>query len=176
MLSICCLPLLSWYALISVSGKLIINQRRNTGTIQGIHIIAKYHNSILSTGLSDKQGNFSLQIPEHPDEGIDIYAVDSFSVDTVFIGSVPVTGKSAPLTFTYPAITRRTFLNKTICPKCNHADEVYKIVHGDGLPAKMLISKTGDTTYTAIYHGRYNMGSCITGVAGYYCNRDKIMF
>ena len=64
-----------------------------------------------------------------------------------------------------------------LCPKCRKADKVYKIRYGDGLPLSTRhISESGDTTYSPIVNGHYNAGTCLVGVATYYCHRDRIKF
>ena len=68
--------------------------------------------------------------------------------------------------------------SKTICPKCNKADKVYKIIYSDGIPDHFdddtKVHKQNENPN--IIDGEYYAGTCIVGVAKYFCNRDKVEF
>ena len=69
-------------------------------------------------------------------------------------------------------------MGKTICPKCNKSDKVYKIIYSDGIPkhfeddTKVLKPNANPN----IIGGKYYAGTCIVGISKYFCDRDKVEF
>jgi len=97
-------------------------------------------------------------------------------IDSIFLKSfVSFESDEPDITFYFPAKRSTNKLGQITCPKCVKADKVYRTVYGDGIPFKRIITN-GDTVYTPIYKGKYNAGTCVDGVAKYYCGRDKIKF
>lgn len=79
------------------------------------------------------------------------------------------------MNFHLPGQLIRNALGKVICPICKRTDKVNKIRHSDAPVSTLRISKSGDTTLSPIYKGKYQAG-CLDEPATYYCDRDKVKF
>jgi hypothetical protein len=162
---------------VHITGHLKRNPKDTSAYVAGVAVIVKGDNKILAHTFADRQGNFEITFRPDKEKSFDFF-VCGIAVDTMLIGSVKTFDSDTPeMTFYIPALRKRNFLGQMLCPKCNKADKVYKIRYGDGLPlGTTYISESGDTTYSPIVNGHYNAGTCIVGVATYYCDRDKIKF
>ena len=160
-----------------ITGHLKRNPKDTSAYVGGISVIVKGGNKILAQTFTDKQGNFELKFTPDKAKSFDFYCY-GLAVDTLLIASVQTFESDTPdLTFYIPGITKKNFLAQTLCPKCKKGDKVYKIRYGDALAVlARQISENGDTTFSRIVNGHYNAGSCIGGVATYYCDRDKVQF
>ena len=162
---------------ITITGHLKTNLKDTSAYLEGISIIVKGNNKILAQTFTDRQGNFELTFTPDKEKSFDFYCY-GLAVDTLLIASIRTFESDTPdLTFYIPGVTKKNFLGQTLCPKCKKGDKVYKIRYGDALPVvTRQISENGDTTFSRIVNGHYNAGSCIGGVATYYCDRDKVEF
>lgn len=162
---------------VHITGHLKRNPKDTSAYVEGIAVIVKGDNKILTHTVADKNGNFEVTFTPNKEKYFDFF-VFGLAVDTMLIGSVKTFVSDTPeLTFYIPALRKKNVLGQMLCPKCNKADKVYKIRYGDRLPmATQIVSETGDTTYSPIVNGNYNAGTCIVGVAAFYCDRDKVRF
>jgi hypothetical protein len=162
---------------VSIKGHIRKNPKDTSAYIDHLYVTVKADNKILANTMADDKGNFVVKFTPNNEKTFDFF-VNGVAIDTLFVGSVKTFSSDKPdLTLYIPALTKRNFFGQTICPKCNKADKVYKIRYGDGLPlSSVQISENGDTTISPIVNGRYNAGTCIVGVATYYCDRDRVQF
>ena len=162
---------------VHITGHLKRNPKDTSAYVEGISVIVKSDNKILAQTFTDRQGNFELKFTPVNEKSFDFYCY-GLAVDTLLIASIRTFESDTPdLTFYIPGITKKNFLGQTLCLKCKKGDKVYKIRYGDVLPVvARQISENGDTTFSRIVNGHYNAGSCIGGVATYYCDRDKVEF
>ena len=162
---------------IKITGHLKRNPIDTSAYVEGIEVIVKGGNKILTKTITDRQGNFKLTFTPEKEKSFDFYCY-GLAVDTLLVASVQTFKSDTPdLTFYIPGIVKKNFLGQTICPKCKKADKAYKIRYGDALPViSRQVLENGDTTISRIVNGHYNAGSCIGGVATYYCDRDKVEF
>ena len=162
---------------VHVTGHLKRNPKDTSAYVEAIAVIVKGDNKILAQTFTDRQGNFELTFTPDKEKSFDFYCY-GLAVDTLLIASFRTFESDTPdLTFYIPGITKKNFLGQTLCPKCKKADKVYKIRYGDALPVvTKQVSENDDITYSRIVDGHYNAGSCIGGVATYYCDRDKVEF
>jgi hypothetical protein len=153
------------------------NPKDTSAYVEGVTVIVKGDNKVLASAFADRQGLFEVVFTPGKEKYFDFF-VFGVGIDTMLVGSVTAFASDTPeMIFYIPAVRKKNFLGQTLCLKCNKADRVYKIIYGDGLPmATQIISETGDTTYSSIVNGHYNAGTCIVGVASYYCDRDKLRF
>jgi hypothetical protein len=159
-----------------ITGHLKRNPKDTSAYVEGIAVIVKGDNKILAHTFVDRQGNFEITFTPAKEKSFDFF-VFGVAVDTVLIGSVKTFDSDTPeMTFYIPALRKKNFVGQMLCPKCNKADKVYKIVYGDGMPIKMEISESSDTTYSSIVNGRFYAGTCLVGIPKYFCDRDKIKF
>ncbi len=162
---------------VHITGHLKRNFKNIPTYLEGITIIIKGDNKILAKTFTDKQGNFELTFTPEKQKSFDFYCY-GLAIDTLLVASVRTFESDTPvLTFYIPGIVKKNFLGQTLCLKCKKADKVYKITYGDALPViSRQVSENGDITFSRIVNGHYNAGSCIVGIATYYCDRDKIEF
>jgi hypothetical protein len=162
---------------VQITGHLKRNPKDTSAYVEGISVIVKGGNKILAQTFTDRQGNFELNFTPDKEKSFEFYCY-GLAVDTLLIASVRTfESDTTDLTFYIPGITKKNFFGQTLCLKCKKADNVYKIRYGDALPVVSIrVSENGDTTFSRIVNGHYNAGSCIGGVATYYCDRDKVEF
>ena len=162
---------------VHITGHLKRNPTDTSAYIEGIEVIVKGDNKFLAKTFTDRVGNFELTFTPDKEKSFDFYCF-GLAVDTLLVASVRTFESDTPdLTFYIPGIVKKNFLGQTLCLKCKKADKVYKIRYGDALPViSRQVSENGDTTISRIVNGHYNAGSCIGGVATYYCDRDKVEF
>jgi hypothetical protein len=162
---------------VHITGHLKRNPEDTSAYVEGIAVIVKGDNKVLTQTFADRYGNFEVTFTPDKEKSFDFF-VYGIAVDTLLISSVRAFDSDTPeLTFYIPALRKKNYSGQMLCPKCNKADKVYKIRYGDGLPmATQIVSETGDMTYSPIVKGHYNAGTCIVGVATYYCDRDKVRF
>lgn len=160
-----------------LTGHITKNTQDSTFELGGLSVTIKCGNKILATTITDSKGSFSATIAPATKDPIDFFC-SGRETDTVLIASLQTFDSDTPdITFPFPAEPKKNALKQTLCPKCNTADKVYKIRYGDALPTSTRkVAKNGSITYSPIVNGHYNAGSCIAGIATYYCNRDKIRF
>lgn len=161
---------------VHITGHLKRNLKDTSAYVEGIAVIVKGDNKILAHTFADRQGNFEITFTPEKEKTFDFF-VFGVAVDTMLISSVQAFDSDTPeMTFYIPSLRKKNFLGQVLCPKCSKADKVYKIEYGDGAVFVQQISKTGDTTYSPIYKGTYQAGTCLIGIAKYFCERDKIKF
>ncbi len=162
---------------VHITGHLKKNPKDTSAYVEGIAVIVKGDNKVLAHTFTDRQGNFEITFTPNKEKSFDFF-VFGVAVDTMLISSVKTFDSDTPeMTFYIPSLRKKNILGQMLCPKCSKADQVYKIRYGDGLPvASRQISESGDTTYSPIVNGHYNAGTCVVGVATYYCDREKIKF
>ena len=138
-------------------------------------VFVKGDNKILAKSFTDDKGNFEISFTPNKEKSFDFYCT-GLGIDTLLIASVTTFESDTPeMTFYIPGQLKRNAFGRVICPICSRADKIYKIRHSDAPISTMLISKSGDTSYSPIYKGTYRAG-CLGGPAKYYCDRDKVKF
>lgn len=161
---------------VHITGHLIKNPKDTSAYLNGVVVIVKGDNKVLAYTFTDDKGDFEMTFTPGKEKSFDFF-VAAVGIDTMLISSVKTFDSDTPeMNFYLPALKKKNFLGQTICLKCNKADKVYKIRYGDGLPLARRINKNGDTTYSPIVNGYYNAGTCISGLATHYCDRDNIIF
>jgi len=138
-------------------------------------VFIKGDGKVLAEAITDDNGNFKIVFTPMKEKSFDFFCT-GIGIDTLLIASITTfDSDEIEMTFDIPAKVNRNALGKVICPKCKRTDKVYEIEYGDAPVTTVHISKSGDTTYSAIYKGKYQE-SCITRLAKYYCDRDRIKF
>jgi len=161
---------------VHLAGHLKKNPKDTSAYVEGIAVIVKGDNKILAHTFADRQGNFELIFTPNKEKSFDFFCF-GVGVDTMLFSSVRTFDSDTPdITFYIPALRKKNALGQMLCPKCNKADKIYKIIYGDGMPIKREISESGDTTYSSIVNGRFYAGTCLVGIPKYFCDRDKIKF
>lgn len=161
---------------IHFSGHLSKNDKYPYTYMEGLAIIVKSNDETLASTITNSNGDFELEFKHEKQNSYDFFC-HGVTIDTLYIGSVNVSGlNTIHMNFEIPSNPKRNILGQVLCPKCKKANKVYKIRYGDGLPILRTISNMGDTTYSNIYKGYYNAGTCLTDIAKHYCDRDKIKF
>ena len=163
---------------ITITGHLKKNPKDSSGFVEWVTVFVKSDNKILAKVLTDNKGDFKLTFTPENQKSFDFYCT-GVGLDTLLISSVKTFESDTPeMTFYIPGLRKKNSLGKTICPKCNKADKVYKIVYSDGIPDHF----DDDTKVRKpnanpnIIDGEYYAGTCIVGVAKYFCDRDKVEF
>ena len=160
---------------VTISGHLKKNPKDTSAYVDGLLVFVKGDNKILAKTFSDNKGDFEITFTPNQEKSFDFYCT-GLGIDTLLIASVTTFESDTPeMTFYIPGQLRRNVLGKVICPVCKRTDKVYKIRHSDAPVSTMRISKSGDTTYSPIYKGKYQAG-CLGEPATYYCDRDKVKF
>ena len=144
----------------------------------GIIVFVKGDNKILAKTVTNNKGDFTITFTPKNEKSFDFYCA-GLGIDTLLISSVTSFESDTPeMTFYIPGIRKKTALGKTTCPKCKKADKVYKIVYSDGIPDHfdddIKVHKQNENPN--IIDGEYYAGTCIVGVAKFYCDRDKAEF
>jgi hypothetical protein len=161
-----------------ITGHLKRNLKDTSAYVNGIAIFVKGDSKILGKTITDKQGDFKMTFTPNKEKSFDFYCY-GIGVDTLLISSVKTFESDTPdITFYIPGIMRKNTLGKTMCLKCNKADKVYQIVYSDGIPGHFDNDNKVRTPNQnpKIIDGDYYAGTCIVGVAKYFCNRDKVEF
>lgn len=131
---------------------------------------------VLAKEVTDATGNFNMNLIPAGEKSYDFFGT-GLGIDTILLASVQSFESDLPeITLVIPAIVEKNKSGKPICPKCRKADKIYKVAYGDGLPVTLIITSAGDTTYSNIVGNQYNEGTCLQGLAKYYCDRDKVKF
>ncbi len=162
---------------VHIKGHVKKNPKNSFAYLDGVDVIIKGDNKVLAHTFTDNKGNFEIRFTPGKERSFDFF-VFAPGIDTMLISSLKTFDSDTPeMSFYIPALKKRDFLGQILCLKCNKSDKVYKIRYGDGLTlTKRHIAKSGDTTYSPIVNGYYNAGTCIAGLATYYCDRDKMIF
>lgn len=150
----------------------------SSGFVEWVTVFVKSDNKILAKVLTDNKGDFKLTFTPENQKSFDFYCT-GVGLDTILISSVKTFESDTPeMTFYIPGLRKKNSLGKTICPKCNKADKVYKIVYSDGIPDHFDDDTKArkPNTNPNIIDGEYYAGTCIVGVAKYFCDRDKVEF
>ena len=162
--------------LFTVKGRIVKSINDNSIYVEGLLVVVKNGKRTIYSTHTNEKGNFEFVLNSQNVVTYDIFC-QGVGLDTLYLGSLKVPDIDKPeLSLSIPIKVHKNFIGNVICPKCKKSNLVCKIRYGDGLPSLMKISSNGDTTYTAIYKGYYNAGSCIVEAARYYCDRDKIKF
>lgn len=163
---------------VTITGHLKKNPKDGSGFVEWVTVFVKSDNKILAKVLTDNKGDFKLTFTPENKKSFDFYCT-GVGLDTLLISSVKTFESDTPeMTFYIPGLRKKNSLGKTICPKCNKADKVYKIVYSDGIPDHF----DDDTKVRKqnanpnIIDGEYYAGTCIVGVSKYFCDRDKVEF
>jgi hypothetical protein len=158
-----------------ITGHLKKSPKDTSAFVEKVSIFVKGDNKVLAQTISDDKGNFTLTFTPKQEKSFDFYCT-ALGIDTLLISSVTTFESDTPeMTFYIPGQLKRNAIGKVICPICKRTDKVYKIRHSDAPVSTFRISKSGDTTYSPIYKGKYQAG-CLGGPATYYCDRDKVQF
>ncbi|MBS1751870.1 MAG: hypothetical protein JST63_18365 [Bacteroidetes bacterium] len=160
---------------VTITGHLKNSPRDTSAYTEMVLVFVKGDHKILAKSYTDNKGNFEISFTPNKEKSFDFYCT-GLGIDTLLIGSVRTFESDTPeMTFYIPGQLKRNAFGKVICPICKRADKVYKIRHSDAPVSTMVISKSGDTTYSPIYKGKFQAG-CLVGLARYYCDRDKVKF
>jgi hypothetical protein len=160
---------------VNINGHLKKHPKDTSAVIAYLRVFVKGNNKILAESLTDGKGNFELTFTPEKEKSFDFYCVQP-ELDTMLIASVTGFESDTPeMNFFLPSQPKRNALGKAICPKCKRTDKVYEIEYGDPIVSSLRIGKSGDTTFSPIYKGKYRTG-CLSGSAKYYCDRDKVKF
>ncbi|MCC2546341.1 hypothetical protein LJY25_07785 [Hymenobacter sp. BT175] len=158
-----------------ISGHLRKNPSDPSWYIEGVNILVKDDNEVLAKNTTDSKGDFELILPSVKGKHLDFFAT-GLGIDTLLIASIEKSESSSfEMTFYIPGVIKRNVLTRVVCPKCKRSNHVYEIWYGDAPVVTTRVSKSGATTYSPIYKGKYQ-GSCIVQPASYYCDRDKLKF
>jgi len=158
-----------------VKGHIKKNPQDTSVSISHLTVFVKGDNKILTKAITNNKGDFELSFTPNKEESFDFYC-NGVTFDSIFIASIIKFESDTPeLTFYIPAKKKMNASGKVICPKCGRTDKVYKIEYTDAPFITKRVSKSGDTTYSALYKGTYQASDKIEP-AKYYCDRDKIKF
>jgi hypothetical protein len=158
-----------------ITGHLKTTSKDTSAYTEGVLIFVKGDNKILAKAITDNKGDFEISFTPNKEKSFDFYCT-GLGIDTLLITSLTRFESDMPeMTFYIPGLVKRNTFGKVICPKCKRTDKVYKIRHSDAPVSTILISESGDTTYSPIYKGKYQAG-CLGGAATHYCDRDKLQF
>lgn len=163
---------------VTITGHLKKNPKDSSAFVERVSIFVKGDIKVLAQTISDNKGNFTLTFTPKQEKSFDFYC-RGLGIDTILIASFKSFESDTPdILFYIPGIRKKNPLGKTICPKCNKADKVYKIIYSDGIPDHFdddtKVHKQNENPN--IIDGEYYAGTCIVGVAKYFCNRDKVEF
>ncbi len=160
---------------VTISGHLKKSPKDTSAYVDILLVFVKGDNRILAKSVTNNNGDFEITFTPNKEKSFDFYCT-GLGIDTLLIASVTTFESDTPeMTFYVPGQLNRNALGRVICPICKHTDKVYKISHSDAVVLTIRISKSGDTTYSPIYKGKYQAG-CLGGPATYYCDRDKVKF
>ena len=160
---------------VNITGHIKKNPKDTSVYVGLLTVFVKGDKKILAKALTDDNGNFKMTFTPMKEKSFDFFCT-GIGIDTLLIESVTTfDSDQIEMTFYIPTKIKRNTLGKVICPKCKRTDKVYPIEYGDAPITTSYISKSGDTTYSSIYKGKYRE-SCIVEPAKYYCDRDKIKF
>jgi hypothetical protein len=163
---------------ISVQGQLRMKPKEEPSFSVGhLTILVKGGDEILGSTLSDSLGRFTLKFLPNEAKSFDFFCF-GIGIDTILISSIhKIDFGKTDFDFFVPAPTKKNLLGTVTCPKCRKGDEVIKISYGDGLAkATCYINANGDSIWQPRKKGEYNAGTCIVGVAKYFCERDEVKF
>jgi hypothetical protein len=160
---------------VTIKGHLKNNYKDASPYTDGILVFVKGDHKILAKSFTDTKGDFEISFTPNMERSFDFYCT-GVGIDTLLIESVSTFESDTPeMTFFIPGKIKRNILGSVICPLCKHSDEVYEIRYSDAPVFTFNVNKSGDTTYSPIYKGKYQAG-CLVGPASYYCSRDKVKF
>ena len=163
---------------VTISGHLKKNPADTSAYTKGIIVFVKGDNIVLAKSVTDNKGDFIIAFTPKKEKSFDFYCT-GLGIDTLLISSVTGFESDTPeMTFYIPGIRKKTALGKTICPICKRTDKVYKIIYSDGIPDHFNDDKTShkQNSNPKIIDGEYYAGTCIVGIAKYYCDREKAEF
>jgi hypothetical protein len=159
-----------------ITGHIYKNPKAESPYFQGISIFVKADNKVVANAITSDKGDFSLVFTPINQKSFDFYC-SGVGIDTILLLSTNhFESDHLEMTFHIPSNIKKNLFGKAYCPKCKKTDKVFEIEYGDAPVYVRKISKHGDTTYSPIYKGKYQAGTCIGGLATYYCDRDKIKF
>jgi hypothetical protein len=159
-----------------IKGHLRLNPKDTSAYIERIAVFVKGDNKVLAKTFTDGKGDFEITFTPDKEKSFDFFC-HGVGVDTILVGSVRTFQSETPeLTFYLPALRKKNALGQVICPKCKKADKVYKIIYGDGIPDHFDDEPSNRDPNSSIIDGQYYKGTCIVGVAKFFCDRDKVEF
>jgi len=159
-----------------ITGHLKDNPDETTkGLYSALIVFAANGKKVVGKTTSDANGNFQLVFTPTLKDTFDLYCC-GVGMDTLLLESITSFNTDNPeMSFYLPAKPHKNALGKVVCPRCNKADKIYKVVHSIAPVVTAEVNKSGDTTYSPLYKGTYQAG-CIFAGAKYYCDRDKVKF
>ena len=167
----------SFYSIrVYITGHLKKNPADTSASINSVFIILKGDGKILAKSVAYENGKFDMNFLHAKEKSYDFFCT-GLGMDTILLASMQSFESDQPdITLVIPAVIKKNKSGHPICPKCRKADKIYKIAYGNGLPVTLTITSTGDTTYSNIVGKQYNESTCISGLARYYCDRDRVKF
>jgi hypothetical protein len=158
---------------IKVTGHLKSNPKDTYSNIGGMTIILKGDNKILTQTITDKKGDFELTFTPNTEKSFNFFCY-GLGVDTLLVESVKTFESDNPeMNFYIPANRKKNSRGNTICPICNKADKILIIDYG---MFASKYSKKEKKFITEVSKGHINAGTCIVGIASFFCERDKVKF
>jgi hypothetical protein len=158
---------------IKITGHLKLNPKDTSSYIGGITIILKGDNKILTQTFTDKKGDFELTFTPNTEKSFNFFCY-GLGVDTLLVESVKTFESDNPeMNFYIPASRKKNSKGNTICPICNKADKILIIDYG---MFASKYSKKEKKFITEVSKGHINAGTCIVGIARFFCERDKVKF
>jgi hypothetical protein len=158
---------------IKITGHLKLNPKDTSSYIGGMTIILKGDNKILTQTFTDKKGNFELTFTPNNEKSFNFFCY-GLGVDTLLVESVKTFESDNPeMNFYIPANRKKNLRGKTICPICNKADRILIIDYG---MYASKYSKKEKKFIIEVSKGHINAGTCVVGIAKYYCETDKVKF
>lgn len=158
-----------------ITGHLKTNLKDNSTYFDNLLVFVKGDGKILAKSFTDSKGDFQITFTPNAEKSFDFYCT-GLGIDTLLIASVTTFESDIlEMTFYIPGKLNRNVFGRVVCPICRRTNNVYKIRYGDAPVFIFKTSKSGDTTYSPIYKGKYQ-ASCLREPATYYCDRDKVKF
>ena len=160
---------------VTITGHLKNNYKDTSSYTERVLIFVKGNRKILAKSFTNRKGDFEISFTPDNERHYDFYCT-GLGIDTLLIASITTFDSDTPeMTFFIPGKIKRNVFGKVICLICKHTDKVYEIRYSDAPVFTFNVGKTGDTTYSPIYKGKYQAG-CLVEPATYYCSRDKVKF
>jgi hypothetical protein len=158
---------------VKITGHLKLNPKDTSAYFSGISIILKGDDKILTQTFTDKKGDFELTFTPKDEKSFNFFCY-GVAVDTLLIESVKTFESDTPeMNFYIPALRKKNSRGKIVCPICNNSDKVLIIDYG---MFASKYSKKSKKFITEVSKGHINAGSCVTGIAKFFCERDRVKF
>jgi hypothetical protein len=161
---------------VHINGHLTKNPKGSNAHIEHLNVFVKGDDKVLAQTVTNEKGDFNMTFTPEKEKSFDFYC-SGVGMDTLLLSSITSFESDSPeITFSIPAAIKKDAAGKAICMKCHQTDEVYSIVYGLVQVVTRKKDAKGKIIYSNIANGKYYAGTCINGIATYYCDRDKVKF